>query len=73
MITLLFIIICFAVFGEIIGFAIKASWSILKVLFTIVFLPVIIIGVLLSGLVSIALPVLVIFGIAMLVKNLIVA
>ena len=39
MLTALFIILMFAVFGKLILFAFKASWGILKVLFTIIIFP----------------------------------
>lgn len=39
MLTALFIILMFAVFGKLILFAFKASWGILKVLLTIIIFP----------------------------------
>ena len=44
-------------------FGIKASWGILKLLCTVVFFPVILIGMVLGGLLYIAFPVLIIGGI----------
>ena len=44
MLTLLFIICFFAVFGKLLMFGIKAAWGISKFLLTIVLLPVILIG-----------------------------
>ena len=70
MLTALFIILMFAVFGKMIIFAFKASWGILKVLLTIIILPLFLIGLFLSGLVYIALILLLIVGIVSVVKSL---
>lgn len=69
MLTLLFIILFFGIFGKLIGFAFRASWGIMKVLFTLIFLPVIIGGIAISGLISLAFPMLIVVGIVALVKN----
>ena len=50
MLTALFIILMFAVFGKLILFAFKASWGILKVLLTIIIFPLFLIGLFVSGL-----------------------
>lgn len=63
MLNLIFIVLMFIVFGKILIFAIKATWGIAKVLFTIVFLPLILVGLVLKGLVAIALPVLLVIGV----------
>lgn len=60
----------FAVFGKLILFAFKASWGILKVLLTIIIFPLFLIGLFVSGLVYIALILLVIAGIVSVVKSL---
>ena len=62
MMTLLFMILFFDIFGKLIGFAFKASWSIMKVMLYIVFLPVVLMIMLFGGLIYIALPILVIVG-----------
>lgn len=62
MLSLLFIIFFFLIFGKMIGFAFRASWSIMKIMFTLVFLPLILVGLLVGGLVYIALPVLLVVG-----------
>ena len=62
MLLLLFIIFFFGIFGKLIGFAFRASWSIIKVMFTLVFLPLILMGLVFKGLVAIALPVLLVVG-----------
>ena len=55
MLTALFIILMFAVFGKLILLASKASWGILKVLLTISIFPLCVIGLFVSGLVYICL------------------
>ena len=72
MFTLLFTICFLAVFGRMIGFAVSACWGLLKVLFTIIFLPVFLIILVFSGLLSIAFPLLIVIGIWMLIKELII-
>lgn len=64
------IILMFAVFGKLILLAFKASWGILKVLLTIIIFPLFLIGLFVSGLVYIALILLVIAGIVSVVKSL---
>lgn len=63
MLELLFVICMFVVFWELLIFGIKAAWGISKIFFTIIFLPVILIGMVLGGLIYIALPIVVIIGI----------
>ncbi len=60
MITLLFFILMFTVFGKLALFAVRAAWGISKVLFCLVLAPLFLIILLISGLVYIALPLLVI-------------
>lgn len=68
MITLLFLILFFGIFGKMVALAFKAAWGLTKVIFTLVLLPAIIIGFALSGLIYIAFIGLIIAGIVMLVK-----
>ena len=68
MITL-FTILMIAVFAKMIGFAIKAAWGLTKIFFGLIFLPVLLIGLAVTGFVGLALPILVIVGIVMLVKR----
>lgn len=63
MLILIFTIVSFIVFGKILIFAIKAAWSISKIVCSIVLLPLILVGLVLKGLVAIALPVLLIVGV----------
>ena len=69
MLTLLFIICFFAVFGKLLMFGIKAAWGISKFLLTIVLLPVILIGLVVGGLVYLAFPILIIVGIVTLLSR----
>lgn len=62
MLTVLFIILMFGVFGKMIGFAFHAAWGITRIVFSIVLLPIFLIGLVVSGLVSIALPILAVVG-----------
>ena len=65
--TLLFIFLMFGIFGKLIGLAFRATWGITKIFFRLIFLPVVLIGLVLAGLMYIALPLLVVIGIALLV------
>lgn len=69
MMTLLFIILFFYVFGKLAGFAFRATWSILKVVFFFVFLPFALISLVVGGLIYIAVPVLLFMGIISLLAN----
>lgn len=69
MLSLLFFILFFAVFGKMIGFAFRATWGLLKVLLVIVFLPLILVGLVFGGLLYIAFPILIIVGIISLITN----
>ncbi|MDY2813268.1 MAG: hypothetical protein SOU03_04815 [Dorea sp.] len=63
MLTLLFTILLFFVFGKLLIFAVKAAWGLSKIVCTVVLLPLVLIGLVVVGLVKIAFPVLVIVGI----------
>ena len=58
------------VFVKLIGFAIRAAWRISKVLVTLVFLPLILIGLVLGGLIYLAFPILILVGLVALFKGL---
>ena len=64
MLTLLMMIMFFAVFGKLIGFAFKVGWGMFKIAAYLVFLPAIVLMMIFGGLFYIALPILVIAGIA---------
>jgi hypothetical protein len=61
--SLLFFVLMIVVFGKILKFAIKATWGVAKIMVTLVFLPVILVGLVLAGLLTLALPILVVIGI----------
>ncbi|MDD3219345.1 MAG: hypothetical protein PHC41_11240 [Lachnospiraceae bacterium] len=63
MLTLVFVILLFMVFGKLLIFALKAAWGISKILCTVVLLPLILVGLVIIGLVKIVLPVLLVIGI----------
>ena len=69
MMTLLFFILFFAVFGKILGLAFRATWGLMKILLYVVFLPLILVGMVIGGLVYIALPILLSVGLVGLVVN----
>ena len=62
MFTLLFLIMMIWVFGKLAILAVRASWTILKVMVWLVFLPLTLIGLFIEGFVYIAIPILAIIG-----------
>lgn len=64
MLTLLFTVLLFLVFGKILIFAVKAAWGISKIVCTVVLLPLVLIGLVFVGLIKLAVPVLLILGVA---------
>ena len=69
MLTILFFVLFFMIFGKLVGFAFKATWGIMKVLFYIIFMPIILVGLVIGGFVYIALPVLLVIGLVSLLTN----
>ena len=67
MLTLIFVILMIGIFGKMVGFAFRATWGLTKVLFNLILLPVFLIGLVIAGLMYIALTILIIVGIVMLV------
>lgn len=63
MLTLIFLIFMFLIFGKILGFAIRAAWGISKIICTVVFLPLFLVGLVFMGLVGIAFPLLLVIGV----------
>ena len=62
MLSLLFIILMFSVFGKILHMAIKLTWGITKVVFTLIFLPFIVIGLAVAGFMYLSILVLIVAG-----------
>ena len=69
MMTCLFFILFFALFGRLVGFAFRATWGLFKVLLYIVFFPLILVCLVFGGLLYIAFPLLIIVGLVSLVAN----
>ena len=69
MLTLLFMICMFGVFGKLFFFGLKAAWGISKFVLTIVFLPLILLVMVAGGLISIVLPVLLVIGVVGLIAS----
>lgn len=69
MLSLLFAICMIWFIGKFFIFGVKASWGILKLLCTVVLFPVILIGMVVGGLIYIALPLLIIGGIIALISS----
>ena len=69
MLSLLFAICMIWFIGKFFIFCLKAYWVILKMLCTVVFFPVILIGMVVGGLIYIALPLLIIGGIIALISS----
>ena len=63
MLTILFLIFLFGIFGKLFFFGIRAAWGISKFVLMVVFFPVILLGMLIVGLVKLAFPLLLIFGV----------
>ena len=63
MLSLLFAICMIWFIGKFFIFGLKASWGIMKLLCTVIFFPVILIGMVLGGLMYIAFPLLIVVGI----------
>lgn len=70
MLMFLFTVLMFAVFGKMIWFAFRAAWGVTKVFFSVILLPVFLIGLVIAGLMYIALPILIIVGIVLLIGGL---
>ena len=66
MLGLIFWILMLAVFGNILMFAIRMTWGITKVVFSVVLLPVTLVVLVLGGLLRIAFPLLAVIGLILL-------
>lgn len=69
MLTFLFFVLLFGIFGKLIWLAVRAAWGISKIVFSIVFLPVVVLVLFFNGLVYVALGLLVVIGIVSLIKG----
>lgn len=68
MITILFWVLMIAVFGRLLGLAIRMAWGLTKMICFFLFLPLILIVLVFVGLIYLAIPLLLIIGIVSLVK-----
>ncbi len=66
---LIFAVLMALVFGRLMVFSFRFAWGLSKVLFALILLPLSLVGMVLFGLVRLALPVLVIFGILSLIME----
>ena len=64
MLSLIFVILMLCVLGKLLKLSVTAAWGITKVLLTLVFLPIVLVAMVIGGLIYIAVPILVIIGIA---------
>lgn len=62
MLTFIFSILMIMVFGRILLFTFRATWGIARILFSLIILPIVLLGLVFNGLMIIALPVLLIIG-----------
>ena len=69
MITILFFFMFFIIFGKMIGFALKASWSIFKAVMYLIFCPFILVMLVVGGLIYVAFPLLIVIGIVGILRN----
>ena len=72
MLTLIFLILMFSVIGSLIHMAFRLAWGVTKVIFAIVFFPIILVGLALAGFVYISIILLIIAGIISLFRHLVV-
>lgn len=69
MLEILFAICMIWVFGKLFFFGLRAAWGLTKLLVVVLFLPVILIGLVLGGLISIAFPIVIVIGIISLIAS----
>ena len=69
MLSLIITIFVLAIFGKIALLLLKGAWGLTKIFFTLFFLPLILIGLVLKGLAVIALPALIVFGVVALLSS----
>lgn len=63
MLNTLFTILMIMIFGRLIFFAFRLTWGIGKVLFSLILIPFSLIGMVIAGLIRLALPILIVVGI----------
>ena len=68
MLSFMFTILMLIVFGKLLLFAIKATWGIARIVFSLVLLPLFLVGLVLKGLIALAFPILIVIGLVVLFK-----
>lgn len=68
MLTFVFGLFMFLIFGKIFLFALKAAWGITRIVCSVVLLPIVLVGLVVIGLIKLAVPILAIIGIIALLK-----
>ena len=68
MLSFVFTILMFIVFGKLLIFAIKAAWGISRIVVSLVLLPLFLVGLVLKGLIALAFPLLIVIGLVVLFK-----
>ena len=63
---LLFLVLLFMIFGKLLSIALRAAWSITKILVSVVLFPLALVMLVIVGLTYVALPVLIITGVGVL-------
>lgn len=63
MLTLFAVVLMIWIFGKLLIFSVRASWGIIKILFTVVCIPLVLVGLLIAGVVYIVLPLLLVLGV----------
>jgi hypothetical protein len=71
MLILLFTVMMISVFGRLLIWGIRAAWGIGKMIFSLIFLPIVLIGLACTGMVYIALVVLIVCGIVTFVGSMV--
>lgn len=69
MLNIIFAICMLLVFRKLLIFGIKAAWGISRIVVTVIFFPVIMIGIIIGGLAYIALPVVIVLGVALMIMS----
>lgn len=71
MMILLFSVMMISVFGRLLIWGIRAAWGIGKMIFSLIFLPIVLIGLACTGMIYIALVVLIVCGIVTFVGSMV--
>ena len=69
MLTLIMMILMISVFLKLFGFAIRAAWGLTRMILTFLFFPVVLTVMIFSGLIYIALPIILVVGLMSLVAK----